>query len=134
MRPAAIVALALLTACDPFAPLRPTGPARWFLPPDAQIGSETTAFAALVVEVNCASGQSSQDRIVGPEIIYDADQVVVTFAVRPLPGDVQNCQGNPATVVEVALTQPLGDRRLVDGGADPPREPPVCTEAEFCGP
>jgi hypothetical protein len=86
------------------------------------------------VEVNCASGQSSQDRIVGPEISYAADRVVVTFAVRPPPGEAQDCQGNPATAVTVTLNEPLGDRRLVDGGAEPPREPPVCAEPQFCGP
>lgn len=134
MKLAAIVAMTLLAACDAFAPARPAGPARWFLPPDAQIGPETTAFAALVMEVNCASGQSSQDRIVGPEISYAADQVVVTFAVRPLPEEVQDCQGNPATAVTVTLKEPLGERRLVDGGADPSREPPVCAEPQFCGP
>ena len=134
MRPAAIVALALLAACDVFAPLMPAGPALWFLPPDAQIGPETTAFPALVMEVNCASGQTSEGRIVGPEISYDADQVVVTFAVRPPPGDAHACPSNPATLVKVTLNEPLGERRLIDGGADPPREPPLCTEAEFCGP
>lgn len=134
MRLAAIAAVALLAACEAVAPVRSAGPAHWFLSPDAQIGPETTVFAALVMEVNCASGQSSQDRIVGPEISYAADRVVVTFAVRPLPGDAHDCQGNPATAVTVTLKEPLGDRRLVDGGADPAREPPVCAEPQFCGP
>ena len=134
MRVAAIVAIALLAACDAFAPLTPAGPALWFLPAEGAIDAETTSFTALVMEVDCASGQSSQDRIVGPEISYDADQVVVTFAVRPPPGDAHACPSNPATLVKVTLNEPLGERRLIDGGADPPREPPLCTEAEFCGP
>ena len=134
MRAAAIVAIAILAACDAVAPREPAGPAVWFLAPDAQIGPETTAFPALVMEVNCASGQTSEGRIVGPEISYDADQVVVTFAVRPPPGDAHACPSNPATLVKVTLNEPLGERRLIDGGADPPREPPLCTEAEFCGP
>lgn len=134
MRRAAIVAVALLTACEVLAPLTPAGPALWFLPPDAEIDVDTTSFTALVMEVNCASGQSSEGRIVGPEISYDADQVVVTFAVRPLPGTAQACPSNPAAAVKVTLNEPLGDRRLIDGGADPPREPPACAGPEFCGP
>ena len=133
MRVAAIVAIALLAACDAFAPLTPAGPARWFLPAEGSIDAETTSFTALVMEVDCASGQSSQDRIVGPEIIYEADEVIVTFAVRPL-GGMNGCPSNPATVVKVTLNEPLGERRLIDGGADPPREPPLCAEHQFCGP
>jgi hypothetical protein len=130
----AVVAAALLTACQLVAPLRPAGPATWSLPPDQAVGPETVAFTALVTEVDCASGQTSEGRVVGPEITYGPNDVVVTFAVRPLPGDAQACPGNPATPVDVTLSEPLGDRVLIDGGADPPREPPRCDELPFCAP
>ena len=48
--------------------------------------------------------------------------VLVTFGVRPLPGD-QECPGNPPTPVLVVLPGPLGDRQLLDGATLPPRQP-----------
>lgn len=73
----------------------------------------------------CASGQSSADRIVGPDIQVSADEIVVTFGVRGQLG-AQACPGNPPTRVAVRLPEALGDRVLLDGGREPPEEPPVC--------
>lgn len=105
--------------------------ARWSLPADEAVGPETTEFTALVTEVDCASGQSSEGRIVGPEIEFTPDAVIIEFRVRPL-GGAQACPGNPPTPVRVQLGQPLGDRRLLDGSVDPPVEPGVCG-GDFCG-
>lgn len=128
----ALLAAGLLTACQLVAPLRPAGPATWSLPSDQEIGPETAVFTALVTEVDCASGQSSEGRVVGPDITYGSHDVIITFAVRPLRGDAQECPGNPATPVEVTLSEPLRDRVLIDGGADPPREPSRCDQMPFC--
>jgi hypothetical protein len=121
----------LLAGCAVLAPADQAGPATWALPEGFTIGVETTEFLALVTERACASGQSSEGRIVGPQIETDDTSVVVTFGVRPLPGD-QACPGNPATMVEVELDEPLGHRTLLDGGRQPTREPPVCIGAPFC--
>lgn len=122
----------LLAGCGVLAPTEQPGPATWALPNGFNVGPETTEFLALVTERACASGQSSEGRIVGPRIEYvDHTSVVVTFEVRPLPGG-QECPGNPATIVEVELEEPLGNRRLLDGGREPPSEPPVCDTAPFC--
>lgn len=99
------------------------GEASWVLAPDERIGPATIAFTALVTELDCASGRSSEGRVVGPDILQLEDQVLVTFAVRPIPAKTQTCQGNPPTTVEVVLPGPLGARRLLDGGTLPPREP-----------
>jgi hypothetical protein len=99
------------------------GEATWDLAAGQSIGPETTTFEALVTERDCASGQPSEGRIVGPNVLPIEGQVLVTFAVRPLGGDVQTCQGNPATRATVTLPEPLGDRRLLDGSTLPPREP-----------
>jgi len=100
------------------------GEASWTLdpaepPPDAA----TQTFTALVTERDCASGQSSVGRVVGPDILELGNEVLVTFAVRPLAGDAQTCQGNPVTRVLVDLGSPLGDRQLLDGGTLPPGDP-----------
>lgn len=109
--------------CQPMRVLpQGLGDATWHLAPGQSIGPETTTFEAMVTERACASGRSSEGRIVGPDVLALADAVLVTFAVRPLAG-AQDCQGNPATSVSVTLPEPLGERRLLDGSTLPPREP-----------
>lgn len=107
------------------------GPATWALDPDARITPQTTEFEAWVTEVACASGRSSADRVGGPDLQISADVVIVTFGVVPLPG-AQECPANPPTLVTVHLPEPLGDRRLLDGGREPPAEPPACASRESC--
>jgi hypothetical protein len=109
----------MLAACS--------GAATWTHDPDAEIGPDTTEFTAWVTETDCASGQSSADRIIGPDIEVSADSVVVTFRVRTLLGIGQTCPSNPPTRVAVRLPEPLGDRVLLDGGREPPGEPPICS-------
>lgn len=100
------------------------GDADWVLVPgQPPIGPDTRTFQADVTERACASGRSSEGRIAGPEILAIADQVLVTFAVRPFGGGVQTCPSNPPTRVTVDLGEPLGDRVLRDGGTLPPRDP-----------
>ena len=102
-----------------------SGAATWSHDPDAEIGPDSTEFTAWVTEMACASGQSSADRIVGPDIQVSADEIVVTFGVRARLG-AGTCPGNPPTRVAVRLPEALGDRVLLDGGRQPPEEPPVC--------
>lgn len=42
--------------------------------------------------------------------------------VIPKPGE-QHCESNPATPYTVELDEPLGQRRLLDGGVQPPAPP-----------
>lgn len=101
------------------------GNAEWTIAPGQAIGPATTRFEALVMETACASGQSSEGRIVGPEVVAAGDAVLVTFAVREPANNnlTQTCQGNPATRVTVTLPEPLGTRTLLDGSTLPAREP-----------
>lgn len=41
------------------------------------------------------------DRLIGPEVLMTADEVLVVFGATPLSG-VQNCQGNPDQRVMVS--------------------------------
>ncbi|HEX6139908.1 MAG TPA: hypothetical protein VF013_05510 [Candidatus Limnocylindria bacterium] len=143
MRPIRTLAAAgalLLAGCSlilppndpsPSEPAIGVGTATWALSADEEIGPETQSFTAFVTERDCASGRSSQGRIVGPSIDYEADAVVVTFGVRGL-GGVQSCPSNPATRVEVRLREPLGQRALLDGGLGDRQEPPVCEASPNC--
>lgn len=103
-----------------------SGAATWHHDPGVDIGPHTTEFSAWVTETACASGQSSADRVTGPDIQVSGDEIVVTFGVRAQLGLSQSCQSNPPTRVAVRLPEALGDRALVDGGREPPAEPPAC--------
>lgn len=120
----------VLAACTP-SETGHSGPATWAFDPASDIGAETTEFTAWVTERGCASGRSSADRIGGPDIELSDDTVIVTFGVVPLPG-AQECQGNPPSAVTVRLPEPLRDRRLLDGGREPPAEPPTCANRDSC--
>jgi hypothetical protein len=110
--------------CRPTLRVQGVNGATWNIVPGQEIDSTTQAFMIDVTESACASGKSSADRLRTPIIVYEPDRVVVTFAVDPLPdGDAQDCQGNPPTRVRVELAEPLGDRKLFDGGTLPWHDP-----------
>jgi hypothetical protein len=99
------------------------GSAEWAFDPAQPVPDATTqVFDALVTELSCNSGEPADGRIVGPQILKSGDTVLVVFAVRPRPGG-QDCQSNPPTRVKVDLGEPLGARKLLDGGTLPPGDP-----------
>jgi hypothetical protein len=117
--------------CSPQRALPPgMNNASWVLAPDQQVGPDTTSLTALVTETECASGESSEGRVVGPEIVQLPDRVLVTFAVHALSGGAHRCPGNPVTMVKIRLPVPLGPRRLLDGSSLPARDP---VKVECCG-
>jgi hypothetical protein len=107
--------------CHPEVNLNGLSAATWWLGPKQQIKPATTSFLAYVTERECASGRSSEDRLRPPLITYEPDRVVVVFTVEPLSG-AQECPSNPSTEVRVELSQPLGERQLLDGGTLPWRD------------
>lgn len=91
------------------------GRVEWRLDPaGGGLGPATTSVAVLATERDCASGRPMGDRLLDPEIVMTDTQVLITFAVQPLPGG-QNCPSNPEQAVLVELPEPLGERELVDG-------------------
>jgi hypothetical protein len=110
--------------CRPEIVLDGLNLATWVLDPDAPPpDAAATTFAALVTERTCTSGQPMGARLQPPSISYDEESVLVVFAARPLEGDAFDCPSNPPTRVVVQLREPLGERRLLDGGFFPPAEP-----------
>ena len=103
---------------DPSSSPSPTvdaGPARWWVDPSGlPLDPTTTVIPAILVERECASGQSPEGRVLPPEIEYGDDEIVISFEIVRREGD-QDCQGNPEFPVEIVLREPLGDRALVDG-------------------
>lgn len=123
MRGAAGWALDLAGECGLIVVLGPgIGPAAWWLDPAAGLpGPDSRELMALVQERACAGGRPPDGRIAAPLIVYRPDAVVVLFGVVPLPGD-HDCPGAPPGKVRIELSEPLGQRRLLDGGVVPPRD------------
>jgi photosystem II stability/assembly factor-like uncharacterized protein len=84
----------------------------WVDPQQLPIPPGATTIKGFLQERECASRQSPADRVVGPVIEYRSDAVVITFRVRPIGGE---CPSNPAFPVTITLTEPIGNRSIVDG-------------------
>ncbi len=110
--------------CRPEIVLDGLNLATWILDPDAPPpAAAATTFAALVTERTCTSGQAMGARLQAPSITYGQESVFVVFAARPLEGGAFDCPSNPSTSVVVQLSEPLGERNLLDAGFFPPAEP-----------
>jgi hypothetical protein len=111
--------------CRPQLVLEGLSLATWVLDPDApapQPGTKT--FHALVTERECTSGQPMGARLRPPSVTYGRDSVFVVFAATPqINLGFATCPGNPPARVVVELSEPLGDRRLLDAAFFPPAEP-----------
>jgi hypothetical protein len=109
--------------CLRLRPTHPTGfAAEWRLDPAAPPPTrESIEIPILVQERSCASGQPATGRIEPPRVFADDRRVVVALFVRPDEG-LQTCPGNPDTPHVLHLAEPLGDRRLLDGGIIPARK------------
>jgi hypothetical protein len=97
-------------------------PATWWVDPSAvPIAAKATKVKAVLVERACAGGQSPKGRVLEPTIFSSETAVLVTLWVTRRPGD-QDCPGNPEFKTTIAMSAPLGGRKLLDGGVIPPRD------------
>lgn len=110
--------------CTPRVDLDSVSLAIWSFAPGKRVpGPEATSFEADVTELACTGSTPMGDRLLPPTILYGKTQVLVIFAARPLPAGAYTCPGNPSTRVAVELSEPIGDRMVVDGSSYPPRNP-----------
>ena len=94
---------------------------KWELDPAAPpLGPDATEIPIWVWEGSCASGQTAEGRVREPVVDYTDEAVVVMIAVEPIGGA---CPSNPPTPFVLRLSEPLGNRRLLDGGSEPPAPP-----------
>lgn len=107
--------------CTPEA-RHPDGPRPAAWEPDGEVDPRALQIPVHVRERECAGGGPAEDRLLPPQIEADDKRVVVTWFVEPIPG-VVTCPGNPTARMMLELSEPLGDRELLDGGVYPPREP-----------
>lgn len=86
----------------------------WRPDPAHETQPDDTVLRVLVNEQSFAGGQRAAGRILPPYIYVDAEELVLTIFVTPLPG-FKNISPNPETPVRIALPHPVGTRRLIDG-------------------
>jgi hypothetical protein len=86
----------------------------WRVDPTQEIQPEQTVLRLLVTEQAFASGQRADGRVLVPDVHAAPDELVLTMFVAPRPG-YQTAMRNPETPVRVALAEPVGARRLIDG-------------------
>jgi hypothetical protein len=86
----------------------------WRLDPEHEAAPGDKLLRVLVTEQAFASGRTARERILPPEIYLDAGELVVTIFVTPEAG-YQNGTPNPETPARIALPEPVGSRRVVDG-------------------
>lgn len=108
------VMLALTSGCAFFD----RAAATWDLAPDQEIDGRTTVVTVLVTRLDCNSGVTG--KVNKPTIELTEGELVVTFNVSPGQPDAATCEGNDQVPYDLELPEPLGDRRLVDGGCDAP--------------
>jgi hypothetical protein len=110
--------------CDlEVAPPEGTARAEWWIDPGHPVPRATdTTLHLQVLEIECASGRPPIGRVEAPAVRLTETDVEIAVFVRRQPGP-QDCPGNPSLPIDVVLPEPLGERRLVDAGVYPPREP-----------
>jgi protein-tyrosine phosphatase len=86
----------------------------WRVDPSYEPRPEDTELRLLLTEQAFASGQSAEGRMLAPDRYSDDEELVLRMFVTPRPG-YQTATRNPETPVHVALSEPLGQRRLIDG-------------------
>jgi hypothetical protein len=100
----------------------------WRLDPRAEYSPDDEVLRLLLTEQTFAGGQRADSRVLAPDIYIDEGELVLTMFVTRRPG-FQWGSNNPETPVRVALGEPVGLRRLIDGALvrwiPPTTEPPL---------
>jgi hypothetical protein len=86
----------------------------WRPDPTREGNPEDTVLRVLITEQTWAGGQRADSRLIQPDLHAGADEMVLTMFVTPRPG-FQTRSPNPETPARIALPQPVGPRRLIDG-------------------
>jgi hypothetical protein len=94
------------------SPTVQAGGASWRIDPGQPPAPRDHFASVLLTEQACASGQSPEGRLLPPEIAYGSDEIVIKLSVREIGGD---CPSNHEFPYTVRLSEPIGERVLVDG-------------------
>jgi hypothetical protein len=86
----------------------------WRADPSREVQPEESVLRVLLTEQSIAGGQRADGRVLEPDVYIDLDELVLRMFVTPRPGH-QSGSRNPETPVRVALPEPVGTRKLIDG-------------------
>jgi hypothetical protein len=86
----------------------------WRLDPRFEPSPDDDVLRLLLTEQTFSGGQRADSRVLAPDVYIDDNELVLTMFVTPRPG-FQWGSNNPETPVRVALGEPVGLRRLIDG-------------------
>ncbi len=86
----------------------------WRLDPSYEPDPQDTVVRVLVTEQTWSGGRRADRRLLAPDVHVGAQELVLTMFVIP-PKGFQVRSPNPETPSRVALPDPIGRRRLVDG-------------------
>jgi hypothetical protein len=106
---------------QPFAPEGVTVGVWWLDPAAPPPGPEAARVSILLNELACSSGASPEGRVLPPAIVEAETTLTVTILIRRRPGG-NDCQGTSPFAMTIDLPEPIGGRRLLDGGVYPPRD------------
>lgn len=98
------------------------GQSDWRIDGGSPPTSGSSSFPVEVMEHGCASGRPANGRIAEPLVQYGEDAITITIPVHPVQASAVTCPGNPWTPFVVELSEPIGDRLLLDGGPWPPEQ------------
>jgi hypothetical protein len=113
----AMIAIACLSACGSSSDAHndPGDPAVWYVGADENLRPNTTDFMVMVTRTGCSSGVQGKPQ--KPVIDAGASAITITFKIDPhISGG--NCQGTAGVDYRVRLSEPIGERTLVDGSCD----------------
>jgi hypothetical protein len=86
----------------------------WRLDPTRELLDDETTLRILVTEQAFGGGQKATGRVLAPDLHMNENELVLRLFVTPLPGFKMRTP-NPETPVRVALPEPIGSRRVIDG-------------------
>ncbi len=84
----------------------------WELLDAAEVGPDSTELRLGVTRLECAGGETGT--VLEPDVQFERGRIVIRTDVEPLTGDAYDCQGNNTVPVVVELSEPVGNRDLVD--------------------
>ena len=108
----ALVVLGGCTIADE-PPAQGGEPGTWELLDPDSVTAGTTVLHLGVTRVDCSSGVTG--KVLEPKVTYEPTRIVIETDVEALNLKEATCPGNPPVRVRLQLSEPIGDRDLVDG-------------------
>ena len=91
--------------------------ATWELLGASDVNVDSISLEVGVKRLECASGVTGE--LLDPVIVYESAHVIITIDAAPNALGSATCQGNDVVPVTVELSEPLGERKLIDGACLP---------------